>query len=48
MSYFLNPEAEVEQAVGGVGFSVGPFHLSDEAAQTVAELGRGAAQQILL
>lgn len=48
MSCLLDAEAEVEQAVGGVGLSVGSFHLIDEATEAVAQLSSGALENILL
>lgn len=44
----LDAEAEVEQAVRGVRLSVRSFHLSDEAAEAVAQLSCGAFKDILL
>ena len=46
-SHLLDAEAEVEQAVWLVGLSVGPLQLHGEAAQAVAQLGGGAAQDVL-
>lgn len=48
MTCLLNAEAEVEEAVGGVRLSIGSFHLTDERTKTVAQLSRGAAENILL
>lgn len=48
MSCLLDAEAEVEHAVGGVGLSVGSFHLIDEATEAVAQLSSGALENILL
>ena len=44
----LDAQAEVEQAVWQVGLSVGSLHLDSEAAETVAQLCGGAAQDVLL
>lgn len=48
MSCLLDAEAEVKHGVGRVRLSVWSFHLSDEAAEAVAELSGGAAKKILL
>lgn len=48
MSCLLDAEAEVKHGVGRVWLSVWSFHLSDEAAEAVAELSGGAAKKILL
>lgn len=47
-SHLLDAEAEVEQAVRGVGLPVGPFHLVDEAAESVAQLSGGALENVLI
>lgn len=48
VSCLLDAEAEVEQAVGGVGLSIGPFQLPDEATEAVAQLSCGALKNVLL
>ena len=47
-SCLLDAEAEVEDAVRWVLLSVWSFHLRDEAAESVAQLGGGASEEILL
>lgn len=48
MTCLLDAKAEVEQTVRAVRPPIGPFHLRNEAAETVAELSCGALENILL
>lgn len=47
-SDLLDAQAEVEEAVRRVRLPVGSFHLRDEAAEAVAQLGCGAFEEVLL
>lgn len=47
-SCLLDVEAEVQEPVGGVGTSVGAFHLRDEADEAFAQLGRRAPQDVFV
>lgn len=47
-SHLLDAEAEIEEAVRGVGLPVRPFDLVDEAAESVAQLSRGALEDVLV
>lgn len=47
-SHLLDAEAQVEQAVRGVGLPVRPLDLVDEAAESVAQLSRGALEDVLV
>lgn len=47
-SHLLDAEAEVEQAVRGIGLPVWPLDLIDEAAESVAQLSRGALEDVLI
>lgn len=47
-SCLLNAQTQVEQVVGGVRRSVRSLHFSDEAAEAVAQLAGGAAEDIFV
>ena len=47
-SHLLDAEAEVEDAVGSVAFSVGPPHLSDKAGECLAQTRCLQGQQVTL
>lgn len=44
--YLLNPQTEVEDAVGAVGLSIRPSHFSDEVRQSKAQLSRVALKDV--
>lgn len=45
-SYLLDPQAQVEDAVGAVGLAVGTSHLLDEPRQCEGELSRVALEDV--
>lgn len=48
VTYLLDAEAEVEKPVGGIRFPIPLFHLSDEEAEALVQLGGRTPKNVCL